>query len=100
MTDFLYSCPNCYVCYIRRKDGEYDTGTEFYRGEMPRAGEIIELVVRSETMKGRVGVVTVPPMDEPSFTMKQVLLTSSIDQGGGNWRRGLIIRKKPPIRWP
>jgi hypothetical protein len=60
MTDFLYFCPNCYVCYIRRKDGEYDTGTEFYRGEMPRAGEIIKLVVRSETMKGRVGVVTVP----------------------------------------
>jgi hypothetical protein len=55
-----YSCPNSYVCHIRRKDGEYDKGTEFYQSEMPRAGEIIEFVVRGETMKGRVGVVTVP----------------------------------------
>jgi hypothetical protein len=59
MTDFLHSCPNCYVCHVRRKDGEYDTGTEFYQGEMPRAGEVIEVVVSGETMKGRVGVVTV-----------------------------------------
>jgi hypothetical protein len=49
-----------YACHIRRKVGEYDTGTEFYQGEMPRAGEIIEVVVGGEMMKVRVGVVTVP----------------------------------------
>lgn len=50
----------CYVCHVRRKDGAYDTGLDIYQGDMPRAGEIIAVVVRGETMKGRVGVVTVP----------------------------------------
>jgi hypothetical protein len=49
-----------YACHIRRKDRECDTQTEFYQGEMPRAGEIIEVGVRGEMMKVRVGVVTVP----------------------------------------
>jgi hypothetical protein len=31
-----------------------------YQGDMPRAGEIVEVVIRGERMKGRVGVVTVP----------------------------------------
>jgi len=46
-----------YVCHVRRKDGECATGLDIYQGDMPRAGEV---VVRGETMKGRVGVVTVP----------------------------------------
>jgi hypothetical protein len=49
-----------YVCDVRRKDGEYDTGVDIYEGDMPRPGEVITLVVHGETMKGRVGVVTVP----------------------------------------
>jgi hypothetical protein len=49
-----------YVCHVRRKDGEYDNGVDIYRGEMPRAGDIVALVVHGERIKGRVGVVTVP----------------------------------------
>jgi hypothetical protein len=49
-----------YICHFRRKDGEYDTGVDVYQGDMPRAGEIVTLVVQGETIKGRVEVVTVP----------------------------------------
>jgi hypothetical protein len=37
-----------------------DTELDFYQGNMPRAGEIVQVVVRGEMLKGRVGVVTVP----------------------------------------
>ena len=49
-----------YVCHVRRKNGEYETGVDIYQGEMPKVGEIVTLVVYRETIKGRVGVVTVP----------------------------------------
>ena len=49
-----------YVFHVQRKYGECDTGLEFYQGDMPRAGEIVQVVVRGEMLKGRVGVVTVP----------------------------------------
>jgi hypothetical protein len=35
-------------------------GTDFYHGGIPRASEIVQIVVCGETLKGRVGVVTVP----------------------------------------
>jgi hypothetical protein len=47
-----------YVCHVRHKDG--DTGLAFYQGDMPRAGETVEVVVHGETIKGRVAVVSVP----------------------------------------
>jgi hypothetical protein len=49
-----------YVCHVRLKGGEYETGADFYQGDLPRAGEVIQIVVCGETLKGRVGVVTVP----------------------------------------
>jgi hypothetical protein len=49
-----------YVCHVRRKDGEYDTGLDFYRGEMPTVGEIVQIVICGEALKARVGVVTIP----------------------------------------
>jgi hypothetical protein len=49
-----------FLCHVRLKGGEYETGTDFYHGDIPRAGEIIRIVVCGETLKGRVGVVTVP----------------------------------------
>jgi len=49
-----------YVCHVRLKGGEYETGADFYQGDVPRAGEIVQIVVYGETLKGRVGVVTVP----------------------------------------
>jgi hypothetical protein len=50
-----------YVFHVQRKDGECDTGLDFYQGDMPRAGEIVQvIIVRGEMLKGRVGVVTVP----------------------------------------
>ncbi|MFY9838160.1 MAG: hypothetical protein WAK55_17160 [Xanthobacteraceae bacterium] len=49
-----------YVFHVQHKDGDCDEGLDFYQGDMPRAGEIIQLVVRGETLKGRVGVVSVP----------------------------------------
>jgi len=48
------------VCHLRLKGGEYGPGADFYRGDLPRAGELIQIVVCGETLKGRVGVVTVP----------------------------------------
>jgi hypothetical protein len=49
-----------YICHFRRKDGEYDMEVDVYQGDMPRAGEIVTLVVQGETTKGRVELVTVP----------------------------------------
>jgi hypothetical protein len=49
-----------YVCHVRLKGGEYETGADFYQGDLPRAGEVIQIVVCGEALKGRVGVVTVP----------------------------------------
>jgi hypothetical protein len=47
------------VCHVRLKGGEYETGADFYQGDLAR-GEVIQIVVCGETLKGRVGVVTVP----------------------------------------
>jgi hypothetical protein len=49
-----------YVCHIRRKDGEYDTGLDFYQGAMPTVGEIVQIVIYGEALKARVGVVSNP----------------------------------------
>jgi hypothetical protein len=49
-----------YVCHVRRKDGEYDTGLDFYQGDLPAAGDIVQVVIFGEALKARVGVVTVP----------------------------------------
>jgi hypothetical protein len=49
-----------YVCHVRRAGTEYETSVDTYQGDMPRAGEIVTLVVHGEAMKGRVSVVTVP----------------------------------------
>ena len=49
-----------YVCHVRRKDGEYDTGLDFYQGDMPTEGKIIQIVVCGEALNVRVGVVTAP----------------------------------------
>jgi len=46
-----------YVCHVRVNGGEYETGTDFYQGDVPRAGKIVQIVVYGETRKGRVGVV-------------------------------------------
>jgi hypothetical protein len=35
-------------------------GQDFYQGDLPRAAEVIQIVVCGETLKGRAGVVTVP----------------------------------------
>jgi hypothetical protein len=39
-----------YVFHVQRKDGVCDTGLDFYRGDMPRAGEIVQVVVRGEML--------------------------------------------------
>jgi hypothetical protein len=49
-----------YVCHVRLKGGEYEAGADFYRGDIPRAGEVIQIVACGETLKGRVGFVIVP----------------------------------------
>jgi hypothetical protein len=47
-----------YVCHVCHKDGATELAS--YQGDMPRAGEIVEVGVRGETIKGRVAVVSVP----------------------------------------
>jgi hypothetical protein len=44
-----------YVFHVQRKDGECDTGLDFYRGDMPRAGEIVQVVVRGKTYGNSIG---------------------------------------------
>jgi hypothetical protein len=49
-----------YVCHVRLKGGEYETGADFYQGDMRKEGEVIQIVVCGQTLKGCVGVVTAP----------------------------------------
>jgi hypothetical protein len=61
-----------YAFHVRSKSGEDETTLKTQEDEMPRAGEIIGLVLHGKQIKARVRVVTLPLSHEGSETVIEI----------------------------